>query len=308
MKRLVRRISGRGREGAGPFERRRRDPSPSRLRYRLDRLGRRGYVRFAMRRLAWPAMLGLVALWAWHQPWVWARGEAALEAARSALVERPEFLVTRLRIEGGSEGLKSRVAQRVGFEAPISSLKLDLRAIREAVQTTPGVASARVAVLGTGVLSVRVTQRAPAALWRWDGQLHLVDRDGVVIAPVARRADRPGLPLIVGEGADRAAAEALRLWARAAPLHDRLQALVRVGERRWTLALVGPQRVHLPAEGAETALSRLLALDAAEEILEREVSAVDLRDPERPVLRLTPRGANEAVRMRALRDGKGEDA
>ncbi len=308
VRRALRGLFRAPREGAGPFERRRRDPSPSRLRYRLDRLGRRGYVRFALRRLAWPAVAGLALLWAWHEPWVWARGEAALEAARSALVERPEFLVTRLSVEGGSEGLQARVAQRVDFDAPVSSLKLDLRAIREAVQTTPGVASARVAVLGTGVLSVRVTQRAPAALWRWDGQLHLVDRDGVVIAPVARRTDRPGLPLIVGEGADRAAAEALRLWARAAPLHDRLKALVRVGERRWTLALIGPQQVHLPAEGAERALSRLLALDAAEEILEREVSAVDLRDPERPVLRLTPRGASEAARMRLVRNGEGEDA
>jgi cell division protein FtsQ len=153
-----------------------------------------------------------------------------------------------------------------------------------------------------------VRQRAPAALWRWDGQLHLVDGDGVVIAPVARRADRPRLPLVVGEGADRAMEEALALWARAAPLHDRLKALVRVGERRWTLALIGPQQVHLPAEGAEAALSRLLALDAAEEILEREVSAVDLRDPERPTLRLTPRGVSEKARLRAIRTGEGEDA
>mgnify|MGYP006277871211 CR=1 FL=1 len=300
--RALRRRRGRG--GAGPFERRRPDPSPSRWRYRMERLGRRGYVRFALRRLAWPAGALLAGLWLWHQPWAWERGAAAVEAVRAAVAERPEFLVRELRIAGGSADLRARVARRIGFAGPVSSLKLDLRAIRETVETTPGVASARVAVAGEGALSVAVVQRAPAALWRWEGQLHLVDREGVVIAPVARRADRPGLPLIVGPGADAATGEALRLWARAAPLETKLRALVRVGERRWTLALTAGQSVHLPAEGAETALARLLALDAAEEVLDREVAVVDLRDPERPVLRLTPRGVREAARLRAMRSGE----
>lgn len=305
--RALRRLGrGRGGAGAGPFERRRRDPSPSRLRYRLERLARRGYVRFALRRLGPPALLALVALWLWHQPWAWERGRAAAEAVRAAVAERPEFLITRLRIEGGSPDLRERVARRMGVAVPVSSLALDLRAIREAVETTPGVASARVAVQGERVLSVRVVQRAPAALWRWEGQLHLVDRDGVVIAPVARRRERPELPLVVGEGADRAMAEALALWRRAAPLRDRMTALVRVGERRWDLTLIGGQRVALPAEGAEAALSRLLALDAAEELLDREAALVDLRDPERPVLRLTPRGVSERARLRAMMTG--EDA
>ncbi|MEO0682733.1 MAG: cell division protein FtsQ/DivIB [Pseudomonadota bacterium] len=189
----------------------------------------------------------------------------------------------------------------------MSSLALDLKALREAALTTPGVAAADISVRAGGVLAVAVRQRAPALAWRWGGQLHLVDRDGIVIGPLARRADRPDLPLIVGEGADRAAPEALRLWRRAAPLHPRLRGLVRRGERRWTLVLTSDQRVHLPADDPETALKRLLALDAGDDLLDREVTDVDLRDPERPTLRLTPRGADE---LRRLRDPAppGEDA
>jgi cell division protein FtsQ len=149
-------------------------------------------------------------------------------------------------------------------------------------------------------------QRAPAALWRWDGQLHLVDRDGVLIAPVARRSSRPDLPLIVGEGADRATPEALSLFARAEPLADRLRGLVRMGERRWTLAMASGLLVHLPERGAEASLSRLLALDRAEDLLEREVTVIDLRLPDRPTLRLSPRAVSELERVRALIEG--EDA
>jgi len=39
-------------------------------------------------------------------------------------------------------------------------------------------------------------------------------------------------------------------------------------------------------------------LNAADDLLDREVTVVDLRDPDRPTLRLTPRGAEELRRLR----------
>lgn len=278
-----------------PFEAppRANDPSPSRLRYRLDRLARRGSVRFVVRRVVPPlAVLGLLALAATSDL---LRGEVreGVDTLRAALMDRPEFAVTRLVIEGGSDRLREQIARRIEFQGPVSSLRLDLRALRETVETTPGVATAVVSVEPEGLLAVRVTQRAPAALWRWEGQLNLVDADGVPIGPVAARADRPELPLIVGPGADRAAREALALWARAEPLHHRLRALVRVGERRWTVSLLSGQEVLLPAEGAEAALARLIDWHLSEGLLDREITLVDLRDPERPIVRLTPRGFEE---------------
>lgn len=292
----------------GPFETppRRYDPSPSRWRYRLDRLGRRAYVRFALRNLAVPAALALVAFLGWRSEWV---REAASDVAltvRETVVERPEFAVTRLDLRGGSEELRRRVALRLDLRLPVSSLRLDLPELKREVETIPGVASAEAKVAPGGVLSVDLVQRAPAALWRWDGQLHLVDRDGVLIAPVARRSDRPDLPLIVGEGADRAVPEALALFARAEPIADRIRGLVRMGERRWTAALGSGVLIHLPAEAPEAALARLLALERAEDLLDREVTVIDLRLPERPTLRLSPRAVSELLRVRALIEG--EDA
>lgn len=292
-------------EPAGPFEgpRRRRDPSPSRLRYRLERLGRRNYVRFA-RALAVPAGLALTGLWLWQSEPVRTLLLDVTASVRESVMDRPEFAVTRLALEGGSEDLRERVTKRLDLALPVSSLRLDLAALKAEVETIPGVASAEPRVLANGALRIALTQRSPVALWRWEGQLHLVDADGVVIAPVANRAERPDLPLILGEGADRAVPEALALFRQAAPLKDRLRGIVRMGERRWTLVLGSDTLVHLPERGADAALSRLLALDAAEDLLDREVAAVDFRDPERPTLRLTPRAVSELIRVRALLEGK----
>ena len=42
----------------------------------------------------------------------------------------------------------------------------------------------------------------------------------------------------------------------------------------------------LPATGATQALVRTIALDRAQDILERDVTIVDMRNPQRPTLRL----------------------
>lgn len=285
---------------------RRRDPSPSLWRYRMDRLRRRASVQFAFRRLSAPLLLLAVGAWLWNQQAVWVWGDRQIAELREAIAARPEFAVTGLAISGGGPRLRTLAHEEIGLEGPVSSLELDLGALRKRIEALPGIASARLTVGPDGILRAALTERIPVALWRWDGQLHLVDREGVVIGPVAARADRRALPLIIGAGADRAVPEALALHARAAPLHNRLRALVRVGERRWTLALDQDQAIMLPAKGAEPALARVLALDAAEDLLARDVVVIDMRLPRRPTLRMTDRAVAELLRLRAI--VAGEDA
>jgi cell division protein FtsQ len=108
------------------------------------------------------------------------------------------------------------------------------------------------------------------------------------VARIFGRADRPDLPIIAGEGADEAVPEALELIAAAGPLAARLRGLVRMGERRWDVVLDRDQRILLPEGDAVRALERVIALDKAEQLLNRDVLAVDLRNAARPVLRLAP--------------------
>jgi cell division protein FtsQ len=285
---------------------RRSDPSPPLWRYRLDRLRRRASVQFALRRLSAPLLLVAVGAWLWNQQAVWVWGDRQIAELRQTIAARPEFAVTGLAISGGGPRLRTLAHEEISLKGPVSSLELDLDALRKRIEALPGIASARLTIGPDGILRAALTERIPVALWRWEGQLHLVDREGVVIGPIAARADRPALPLIIGAGADRAVPEALALQARAAPLHHRLRALVRVGERRWTLALDRDQVIMLPAKDAEPALARVLALDAAEDLLAREVMVIDMRLPQRPTLRMTDRAVAELLRLRAI--VAGEDA
>ncbi len=86
----------------------------------------------------------------------------------------------------------------------------------------------------------------------------------------------------------------------AEPVVDRVRGLVRVSDRRWDLVLDRDQRILLPAHEPVRALERLLALDKAEDLLNRDILSVDLRNPHRSTLRLAPNALRELRRAQGI--------
>jgi len=271
-----------------PAARVRRDPAPSKWDYRLQRLMLTPYVRgFLVKGIPTLVILGAVALWFSHEP----NRQAVigqLTHLRAEFEARPEFRVSLARVEGASDDLAEAVRAKLALPLPMSSFDIDLDAARARIEALDAVQKADLRVRSGGILQVLITERVPVAVWRTEEGLTLVDETGHRVAGLRARADRADLPLIAGEGADAAAPEALDLIAAAGPLTPRIRGLVRVGDRRWDLVLDRDQRVMLPEKNPVQALERLLALDKAEDILARDLLAIDLRNDARPTLRLTP--------------------
>lgn len=278
----------------------RRDPAPSRMAYRMHRMWLRPMVRTIVR-------VGLPAFAATFAVGVWLSDDArraALSDGIAAFSEqvknRPEFMVTLLSVEGASPIVAETVRAMIAVPLPQSSLDLDLDAARERVEAIGAVKSALLRVQPGGILQVRVTEREPAVVWRGPQGLILLDGEGHRIAALVERTERADLPLIAGEGADEVVPEALGLLAAAGPILPRVRGLVRMGERRWDLVLDRGQRVLLPEDAPAKALERLLAFDAAEGVLKRDIVAVDLRLSDRPALRLAPYALTELRRAQGL--------
>lgn len=262
-----------------------RDPAPSRLAYKLNRVMMRRGVQLFLR-------YGLPVLMLATGAAFWASDEARVQAAkdrvselRRQVEERPEFMVRLMAVEEASSAVSADVREVLSLDFPISSFDLDMDALRESVEALDAVASAGVHIKSGGVLTVTVTERVPVAVWRNADGLQLIDPSGHRVVGIASRVERPELPLLVGEGADAAVGEALQLYAASAPLVDRLRGFLRVGERRWDVVLTRDQRIQLPEENPLSALQKAIALDAAQDLLSRDVAIVDFRNPVRPVLR-----------------------
>lgn len=270
----------------------RRDPAPSRWHYRWQRLMLTPLFRATMR-VGVPAFLLVFLAGAWvSNDANRARLTATWDNALATIQNRPEFQVAELQIIGASPAVAAAVDDLIDIAFPVSSFDLDLGAIRDKVADLTAVRDVRVGIGPDGTLDVVIEERAPVAVWRYGDSLRLIDAEGVMTGMIVNRSDRADLPLIAGDGARASIAEALTLFAAASPIAPRVRALVRMGERRWDMVLDRDQRILLPETGAVAALERVIAWQEAQEMLDRDVLVVDLRDADRPTLRLSRSAMN----------------
>lgn len=187
-------------------------------------------------------------------------------------------------IEGESAEANAAIRQAVQVYADQPMTSIDLDAVRGRVEQVGWVKSARVVRLLPNTLIVHVTEHDRLAVWQTAGRAWVIDGHGQVI-PGADAGRYPNLPLVVGKGAEQAAAEVLPLIAQRPRLASRLDALVRVDERRWDLRLKDGSLIQLPATDQDAALIQLDALDQRERLLELGFARIDLRTPEEVAVR-----------------------
>ncbi|WP_278069579.1 cell division protein FtsQ/DivIB [Brevundimonas sanguinis] len=216
---------------------------------------------------------------------------ARAERISTAATERFDAVTTgmglkvrQVHVTGASPEAAAAVRAAVGVHAEQPIVSLDLAAVRDRVQTVGWVKEARVVRLLPDTLIVDVKEHDRLAVWQVGGKAHVIDAQGLVING-ADAGRYPRLPLVVGKGADQAASDVLPLLAQRPRLMAKIDALVRVDERRWDLRLKDGALIQLPAVDQESALIRLDALDQRERLLDLGFARIDLRTPEEVAVR-----------------------
>jgi cell division protein FtsQ len=202
------------------------------------------------------------------------------------------FQVKSVTVQGGSPFSTPYVMQASGLTQGDPILGLSLDDVREKVEQVGWIKSAKVVRLLPDTLVIAVTERPRLAVWQHGGQTSVVDKDGQII-PEADAGLFSDLPLIVGEGANEAAAALLPEISARPSLMGRLEALVRVDGRRWDLRLKDGGIIQLPAAREDSALIQFDRLEQKSRILESGFERVDLRDPE--MIAVRPKGVPTAA-------------
>lgn len=171
---------------------------------------------------------------------------------------------------------------------------VDLEAVRQSLLRYGWVEDARVSRRLPDTLVVAITERRPAAVWQDNGQLTLIDANGVLLAP-ADGADVAGLPLVIGPGADKQEGGYTALLSAAPELRGKVRAATWVGNRRWDLTFRSGETLALPEEGAQAALAKFARLNGERPLLGRGWRRFDLRDPAKLVARKPGPDAGRAL-------------
>ncbi len=283
----------------------RKEPDrPSRLRIWLRR--RRSLVR--------PASVGMLVLLAFGAIGyaVWAVDPAG--RARSFAEGFSSFgsgvglTVQEVVVEGRNNTPIEFIRSALGVTRGDPLLGFSLDGARERLQTIAWVQRASVERHLPGRILVRLEERQPFAIWQNQGRFVIIDREGKTVASEGLDQFGP-LPLVVGPGADRTAAAIHDLVAADRELAERTQALVRVNDRRWNIRLHSGTDILLPEGHEAAAIERIGELQREARILDRPLAAIDMRMPDRLVLRNAPaRGEPTGDQQRAnpsLRAGRG---
>lgn len=225
----------------------------------------------------------------------WAEDRGLAESAALGLV------VTDIEVEGRQTTDAATIIAALAAKRGTPILAVSPSRARQKLESLPWVRSATIERRLPGTLFVRLVERQPLAVWQHDGRQELIDRQGEVI-PVKDLSRFARLPTVVGPDANKEAAALIDMLAREPKLAARVTAAVRVDDRRWNLRIDNAIDVLLPEEDPAGAWARLAALDRTQRLLQRDIETVDMRLPDRLVLRVVnapPQGPAPAKKPHA---------
>ena len=244
------------------------------------------------RRVGLAVLIVTVVVGGW---WGWRSGEAErvwadIRESLPQVSDMPGLTVRQLEVSGNTYLTPQAVSVAANIGEGEKIADLDLVAIRDRIEALGWVKSARVSRLLPDTIRVDVTERKPFALWQHEGLLRLIDAEGVEVTQ--EKLNRfANLPLVVGEGAPAHAADLQAMLKTEPEMAARIEASVRVGERRWDLKFTNGVTVRLPENDPAGAWAKLAQIERNQGILGRDIAALDMRLPDRLIVRLTPAAA-----------------
>lgn len=219
-----------------------------------------------------------------------------LTDARDGIANALGFRIETVSITGRKHLSEAEVRAAAGVTPRASLLFLDVAAARAKLKADPWIADAEVRKFYPGRLNIIIRERAAYALWQHGGKISVIAIDGTELGPLTDRR-LVTLPLVVGVGAESRAHDFLDLLGRYPDIRAQVRASILVAERRWNLKLKNGIDVRLPERDPAAALSLLSELDRDKKLLTRDITAVDLRIPDRVVVRLSDEAAKAREEM-----------
>lgn len=218
-------------------------------------------------------------------------------------IGRAGFRVEQVEVTGIKRADKMTV-YAVALDQQSRAMPLvDLDKVRERLLEYGWIEDARVSRRMPDTLVVNIVERKPVAVWQHNGQLMLIDGNGVLLEPV--RADAmPRLPLVIGDGAYAQQPAYQKLLGAAPALKPLVKAATWIGNRRWDLLFTSGETLSLPEGEAASAaaLMKFAELDGTDRLLGRGYVRFDMRDSSKMVIRMPGQTVKRAITGEATED------
>nr|WP_092742720.1 cell division protein FtsQ/DivIB [Xaviernesmea oryzae] len=224
------------------------------------------------------------------------------QAVAQATTSAAGFAIEDVKIAGNEQTSDIDILQEIGLDGTTSLVALDVETARDQIAKMPWVEHVTVRKVYPRTIEVNLKERKAFGIWQHGTDLSLIEKSGSVIAPL-RDNKFAGLPLFVGRDAEAAAAKFYERFSQWPEIQKRVKAYVRIAARRWDLVMDNGVTVKLPEHDLERAMEVLSTMEEGQQLLERDIAAVDLRLEDRTTIQLT---AEAAARRQTLLEARNK--
>ena len=139
---------------------------------------------------------------------------------------------------------------------------------------------------------VKLEERTPMALWQRSKELSLIDTEGEILTDNGLEKFKNYI-VLVGDDVPERAPEFLKLLSSEPQILSKVEAAKSVSGRRWDITLKSGAVVKLPEEEVELALTRLAKMQDEENIMDKDIQVIDVRELSRITVRTKPGAVRE---------------
>lgn len=215
--------------------------------------------------------------WLWQADWMSGATQSIWQATFSRL-SKAGLRVEEVLLQGREHESAERITRVLSIKRGEPILAINLQDVRERLEALSWVRVASVERHFPNTVRIKIVERQPMALWQRENKLALIDNEGVIITTKKLERFRH-LLVVVGKTAPAHTASLIQTLANDLDLRKRVNAAVRIGDRRWNIQMDNGIYVRLPEKETEAAWRRFAMLERKYELLKQDLLSIDLRMP-----------------------------
>ena len=212
-------------------------------------------------------------------------GVQLMAQVEKAVVKRAHWQLNQVIVEGHKRTDTKAIMKALEIDKGQKMSAISLNDARSNLLHLPWIKGAVVERHLPDTLIVRITEKTPVALWQNNQTYQPLDEKGY---PIKDNKLLPAdLILVVGPDAPENTLALLAALEQVPHLNTLVRSAVRIEKRRWNLYLMDAEaglEIMLPETDFEQALKRLERQNKKEDLLKKNVQAIDLRLKDRIIL------------------------
>ncbi|MDD4555791.1 MAG: FtsQ-type POTRA domain-containing protein [Alphaproteobacteria bacterium] len=211
-----------------------------------------------------------------------------LEQSFYAKTTKLGFTIDDIIIENRQRTSLKEIERKLELNREHNILSSNPRTIKEKLKELPWIKDVTVRRnFFPNVIQVSLKEKNVKAIWQLNNKFHPIDEDGNIIE--AEYIPHKPTLLIVGKGAPENFKNLIEVAQKNPEIYDRIKVANYISNRRWNLILDSIDHgitIKLPEEEVEKAWAKLIKIDKSEGILKRKLTIIDLRLPNKVIVKI----------------------